>query len=138
MNGPGLSGLNCSTPNNLVLDSGVLYFNIDETAFTHDPLTPIILRMLWLTLLWLGLPGAVLLLRLVRKPDTSGAVCAAVKGLQRIDGYTPTLQATLLRCRYPTGTIAGSTTGVAGGFNTLDLSLRLRLTIIYQCCILLR
>lgn len=126
MNGPGLSGLNCSTPNNLVLDSGVLYFNIDETAFTHDPpyADPVTQALANAIVAGATRGGATFETGKETRHVEVDGMRYPVKGLQRIDGYTPTLQATLLEMSVSNlERLLGSTTrGVAGGFNTLDLS----------------
>lgn len=126
MNGPGLSGLNCSTPNNLVLDSGVLYFNIDESAFTHDPPYPDPVTQALANAIVAGATrgGATFETGKETRHVEVDGMRYPIKGLQRIDGYTPTLQATLLEMSVANlERLLGSTTrGVAGAFNTLDLS----------------
>ena len=126
MNGPGLSGLNCSTPNNLVLDAGALYFNIDETAFTHNPPydDPVTQALANATLAGATRGGAPFETGKETRHVEVDGMRYPVMGLERIDGYTPTLTVTMIEMSAANlQRLLGSSTATAlGNFTTIDLS----------------
>lgn len=126
MNGPGLSGLNCSTPNNLVLDAGALYFNIDETAFTHNPPydDPVTQALAGATLAGATRGGATFETGKETRHVEVDGMRYPVMGLERIDGYTPTLTVTMIEMSAANlqRLLGSSTATVLGNFTTIDLS----------------
>lgn len=126
MNGPGLSGLNCSTPNNLVLDAGALYFNIDETAFTHDPPydDPVTQALANATLAGATRGGATFETGKETRHVEVDGMRYPIKGLERIDGYTPTLTVTMIEMSAANlqRLLGSSTATPLGNFTTIDLS----------------
>lgn len=126
MNGPGLSGLNCSTPNNLVLDAGALYFNIDETAFTHDPPydDPVTQALAGATLAGATRGGATFETGKETRHVEVDGMRYPIKGLERIDGYTPTLTVTMIEMSAANlqRLLGSSTATPLGNFTTIDLS----------------
>lgn len=126
MNGPGLSGLNCSTPNNLVLDAGALYFNIDETAFTHDPPydDPVTQALANATLAGATRGGATFETGKETRHVEVDGMRYPIKGLERIDGYTPTLTVTMIEMSAANlqRLLGSSTATTLGNFTTIDLS----------------
>jgi len=126
MNGPGLSGLNCSTPNNLVLDAGALYFNIDETAFTHNPPydDPVTQALAGATLAGATRGGATFETGKETRHVEVDGMRYPIKGLERIDGYTPTLTVTMIEMSAANlqRLLGSSTATTLGNFTTIDLS----------------
>jgi len=126
MNGPGLSGLNCSTPNNLVLDAGALYFNIDETAFTHNPPydDPVTQALAGATLAGATRGGATFETGKETRHVEVDGMRYPVMGLERIDGYTPTLTVTMIEMSAANlqRLLGSSTATTLGNFTTIDLS----------------
>jgi len=126
MNGPGLSGLNCSTPNNLVLDAGALYFNIDETAFTHNPPydDPVTQALANATLAGATRGGATFETGKETRHVEVDGMRYPIKGLERIDGYTPTLTVTMIEMSAANlqRLLGSSTATTLGNFTTIDLS----------------
>lgn len=92
--GIGLSGVNANTPNYLVLDSGILYKNIDIDAirFTND----INAAVAGATMLGATRGGATFSTNKESRQVEIDGLRYPIKGLERIDMYSPQLQVTLI------------------------------------------
>jgi len=96
--GQGFHGLRAETPDNLVLDAGIVYFNIDESKL--KAVLPAVASVT--DALAAGSKagatrgGASFASNKENRPVEADGIRFPVKGLQRIDAYAPTLTMSLL------------------------------------------